>query len=119
MKRDMDLAREILLQIEDSSYDGGPIEVNIEGVERSVVQYHLLLLNEAGLIDAIDATHLGSGPEYIPTRLTWLGHEFIDASRNESIWTKAKTMMMTKAGGMPFDLLMYTLKEYIKQSILE
>lgn len=119
MKRDMDLVRKILFKIEDAPFDGGPVEVIIEGIENEVTQYHLLLLSEAGLIDAMHNDSFGSGPEYIPTRLTWLGHEFIDSSRNENLWTKAKTTVLKKAGGLSFDVLLYVLKEYAKQAIID
>jgi hypothetical protein len=117
MQRDMDLARRILQEIEKAPFDGGTVELNLPDLASETLQYHLLLLSEAGLIHALDASSM-AGPAFLPTRLTWQGHEFLDASRSESLWNRAKSIVLTKTGGMAFDLLFYVLKEYAKQLVL-
>jgi Hypothetical protein (DUF2513) len=41
--------------------------------------------------------------------LTWRGHEFMDAARNDTVWRKAKTRVMANVGGLAFDVLRATL----------
>ena len=90
MKRDMDLVREILLQLENSNAQPlGPAEIAIEGRTNTEVSYHIELLHEAGLLEARNwSSH--SGHDWRAIRLTWWGHEFLDAARSDTIWREAK-----------------------------
>ena len=48
-------------------------------------------MGQAGLLKTADATHLGSpSPAGVPIAITWDGYEFLEASRNDTIWAKAK-----------------------------
>ena len=117
MKRDMDLARRVLGEIEAAPFDLGGVELSLPDVDDVSLQYHLLLLSEAGLIEVIDVSDM-SGAAYIPVRLTWQGHEFVEAARNESIWSKAKAAVAAKTGGMAFEVLSAVLKEYATRAVL-
>jgi hypothetical protein len=87
MKRDIQLIRKILIEIEKTS-DGVRIaQVKIENYPREQIQYHLALLDEAGLIIAKDASSGGS-LSIMPIRLTWEGYEFLDNARNDTVWNK-------------------------------
>ena len=94
MKRDMDLCRRILLAVEGSP-PGESVEMSfVDDYPKNVVARHVGLLSEAGLVEAetgwnpvpMDTTTLG----YYVTDLTWAGHDFLDAARDEGRWTKAK-----------------------------
>jgi Hypothetical protein (DUF2513) len=106
MKRDMDLARSILLKLEESKDATGQqgVDVAIEGHFPAEVAYHVMLLSEAGLVEADDNLDF-EGPDWTARRLTWAGHEFLETSRVESLWTKAKEVVMEKTGGLSFDVL--------------
>ena len=52
MKRDMDLIREILFAVEKHDDKSGWIRVVIEGHSNEEVNYHLLLLKDAGFMEA-------------------------------------------------------------------
>ena len=44
MKRDMDLARSILLMLEDAPFDGGPLKMTIaSNHSQDVISYHIML----------------------------------------------------------------------------
>jgi len=88
MKRDMDLVRAILLAVESQPDQPGWVDVEIEGYPAEAVVYHVRLLDEAGLIEAVDLTTHG-GIDWRPKRLTWAGHEFLDLARNDKVWKKA------------------------------
>lgn len=109
MKRDWDLVREILLAVEmlpdsESTLDEGCIENRL----REEVSYHFRLMYEAGLIDAIDAGAL-SGDFYIPTSLTWEGHELLDKIRQQSSWNKVKGLVKEKGLDLSYDVLKVAL----------
>jgi len=90
MKRDMDLVRQLLLTIER---DGTPELQDVpivEGHDARLVVYHVRLLKEAGLANAMDVSTL-DGEEYIQIAMTWQGHEFLETVRDPEIWRKTKT----------------------------
>ncbi len=93
MKRDMDLIREILLQVERRE-PKQPLEVKIEGRDRQEIVGHVRLLQEARFVEA---TFTG-GPTAMVHRLTWDGHEFLDSVRDPTVWAKV-TKRLKKVGG--------------------
>ena len=54
MKRDMDLIREILLAIETIGPPQGLARLDLPGHDPETVSYHVRLLDQAGLITAVD-----------------------------------------------------------------
>ena len=103
MKRDMDIVRRILLAVEEAD---APVEA-LEGLDDSVFSYHAAILVEAGLVR-------GDAPTYGDTlqpfgasifSLTWSGHEFLDAARNESVWQKATGTARAKGLSVTLDVL--------------
>jgi len=75
----------------------------------------MLLLFEAGYIEAND---LSSDNEVtvVATRLTWEGHEFLDAARSNTNWTKAKTAL-DGVGSFTLDILKKVLADIALQSV--
>jgi hypothetical protein len=114
MKRDMDLCRDLMRQIANSPTLDGPVEVAVEGRSNDEVSYHLHILRQAGLIEAIDFSSL-SGMAYRPLRLTWEGNEFLDATRDETIWTRAKAGFGKAGGALTFDLVLAACKAQISE----
>jgi hypothetical protein len=106
MKRDMNLARQILLVLEQcADCDGSrTVDIQISGHTPWELSYHVALLHEAGLIEARNRSCPG-GEDWRPTRLTWVGHEFLAAARKESLWHKAQRIVVEKTGGLNFNLL--------------
>ncbi len=117
MKRDMDLVRKILLKIEDSPEYSFINPFNIEGYDDNQVSYHLELLDEAGLIKARDESTMG-GYCWIPDCLTWEGHEFLEASRDDNRWEKAKKTIIEKGGSFAFSLLQNVLIQLMTKAVL-
>lgn len=116
MKRDMDLIRRIMLEIEKQPFDGGGLNVEIAGVTDAEVTYHLILLSEAGLIEGRDVSSL-DGPGFLVTRLTYSGHEFLDAARNDAIWLKAKELAMKAVGSLTMEGLKIALSKVVESGL--
>lgn len=116
MKRDMDLARDILLAVENYAEPNGYADIKIEGHSNEEVSYHIKLLWQAELIEAFDMTDTG-GFDWKAKSLTWKGHEFLEAARNNSRWDTAKKYILEKGGGLTFDILKTVLVESIKGSL--
>ena len=94
MKRDMDLVREILLAVEEEPSYRSKINLEIAGHSREEVSYHVLLLAEANLIEAEVSARQAA--EHKPKRLTWEGHEFLEAIRQETRWKKVILTAMAR-----------------------
>jgi hypothetical protein len=116
MKRDMDLVREVLLKVEELPFDGRFYDVKIEGRSDDEITYHVMLLHEAGFIEAIDLSTLG-GLCWKPKRLTYNGHEFLDAARSDTVWQKAKAVTLKSTGTLTLDGLKIALPHVIKALI--
>jgi hypothetical protein len=116
MKRDMDLIRKILLQIEKDSTGLDQLYIKLDGYPDQDVQFHIMLLVEADLIIAIDGSG-GDALRFVPIRLTWAGYEFLDAARDDTRWNKAKDAM-NKAGGFVFEVAKSLLIDYMKQQLI-
>jgi len=100
----MDLARSILLEIEAHEGPNAPSSIEIEGYTKEEVNYHLGLLYNAGFIDAHEM-NMARGTRYIAKNLTWEGHEFLDAARNETVWNNTKEAAKQYGGSIPLELI--------------
>jgi hypothetical protein len=103
MKRDIDLARQLLLDIENRGADCSVSVLrpgaNNDAEER--VRYHLRLLIDAGLLKEIDRTAGG-----VPcVRLTDAGHETIELARSEARWSEAKWACQERTGGLSLSVV--------------
>ena len=106
MKRDMDLVRKILLMLEEHEHGMAPRKLVIEGHTDEEIGYHVHLMDQAGLLKAADVSHQGSpSPQAIPVHMLWAGHEFLDAARSETIWSRAKKHLAADWGKVPFEVL--------------
>lgn len=116
MKRDWDLIRRILVETEEKGEAGpGWTTLDLEDWDPAVVSYHVRLLDEAGLVEAQDLTTSGNF-EWQPKRLTWNGHEFLDAAKENSTWERAKKLATEKAGVLSFAALQEALSRIINSS---
>ena len=119
MKRDMDLIRKILMKIEAS--DGGNIELNIPDYSQDQVYLHVELMKEYGLVEALVVRgDDGPQPEILACkvyRMTWEGHDFLNAAREDSIWNQAKEQCLKATGLLSIELLKDCLLQTARQSI--
>ena len=103
MKRDMDLARQIMLQTEEKASHGKMfVELDFEDIPKQVLSEHVKLLAEAGLIESRVNPRNAT---VLPTRLTWQGHDFLEAARNENVWQLAIKYIQEKGGAATFSVL--------------
>lgn len=118
MKRDMELIRKMVLGIEEAPGGFAPGRFNIDGYSEGQIGYHAHLMIQAGLAEGSDITHTGSsGPEAILTSLTWAGHEFADAARDEGRWKRAMVIVKEKAGSVTIGVLTQLLTGLMKSAL--
>jgi hypothetical protein len=114
MKRDMDLIRAVLIEVEKLPYDGGFHDISVHGYSGEEITYHVRLANEAGLIEAINLTTV-DGICWRPLRLTYEGHEFLDAARSDTVWEKAKKMLLSATGVITIEGLKAALPQIVRK----
>lgn len=113
----MELVRKILIALEEHENAFRPIPLSIEGIDgytKEQVKYHLKLMHQAGLIEAMKLSSFG-GEEWVVKSLTWQGHEFLDAAKNDTIWNSVKTKLKEQGANIPFDVLKELLKQAAKK----
>ena len=113
MKRDMDLVREILRSMEQSEYDLPTDSLMIEDRSDEELGYHIRLMNDAGLVKASFQEFL-DGTTYILERMTWDGHEFLDAARSDTHWQQAKKMVLGAGKVVSIETLKWAFSQLAK-----
>jgi hypothetical protein len=98
MKLDVDLVRQLLLYVEEHAIR--PISdlenIEIGGWTAEQIDYHVIQLFDAGFIEAgVDCIPDNEDPElvnviYSVRRITYLGHNFLETIRDDSVWRKVK-----------------------------
>lgn len=108
MQRDMDLIRQLLLEIEDGQ---DAFDYEERDGDSSHLDYQLVQLSDAGFIEAqfLDSC-------CVINKITWRGHDFLDSVRDPEVWQKTKDGAAV-AGGFTVDLLGDLAKGFIKTKI--
>lgn len=125
MRFSRDLARNILLHIEEKWGPHGPSQSQIEdlgmlapGTPMDTIHYHLGKLKEAGFI-VLALTSIPSKSdepdrlEQYPASLTYAGHQFLDDIRDPGRWEGIKKT----AGSMSFTTMKALMPEIVKKVI--
>jgi len=109
MKRDFDLIRKILLDVEAAQAFTSVSKFEYEGFDQDTVCGHLEILIQAEMIKGeMIRTRAHVFPNV--TGLTWKGHDFLDGMKDDSIWNKAKHSVLKHTGGVAFEVLSAWLK---------
>jgi hypothetical protein len=104
-----DLIRKLLLYFEAKADDRVETCPAIGDHSPLEIKYHLLLMDVAGF--------LGRTIYVLPMSLTWQGHEFLEAARNDKFWRRAKALVIEKSGALSFELLKAVLVSLAKQAL--
>jgi hypothetical protein len=117
MRRDLDLVRRILLDLEGRAdhpeTSSGWSNLVDQGFELDAIQFHVQLMNDAGLIQADE---LVPG-QWWPERVTWAGYEFLDAARNETLWNEARRRVERSVGSAPFEIVRELLVSMAREDV--
>jgi len=118
MKRDMELVRNLLLEIERHPEAYAPVAIEVPGYQKDMIGYHLALLLDAGLIEGSAGMIMGQKyPRVKVKRLTWAGHEFLEAAREDTRWKSAMTVVKEKGGAITFEVLRALLVSLMKTAV--
>jgi hypothetical protein len=109
----MDLIREMLIAVETSATLNG-CQVKIPGYTPDELYYNAMQARDAGLIDA---TFLPNSTDFHVLRLTYEGHEFLDAARSDTVWNKAKDMVVKSTGALTLEGLKIALPAIVAHAL--
>jgi hypothetical protein len=112
MKRDLDLMRQLLLDIENRGADCSVsvLRSSSDGQREERIRYHLRLLIDARLLKEIDRTTAG-----IPcVRLTHQGHELLELVRDEPLWREALWACQDRTGNLSLTVIQDLLGSWAK-----
>jgi hypothetical protein len=120
MQRDLDLARQILFDLEAHGAETSltnlhPSNLGEPRASQELddrVRYHLRLLVDAGLVKEVERTTAG-----VPSvRLTNSGHELLELARSEPNWREAKRICRERTGGLSLAVVRTLLVKWAVQS---
>ncbi len=103
MKRYSDLVRQILLKLEARSHDEEYQLLSIDGYSEEEIMYHIKLLYEARLIDAVDQSSIND-MYFFPGHLTNEGHDYLNQIRPPVSWEKLKAYLSKEGLDLPLKL---------------
>ena len=106
----MELIRKIIIILEDSKQTQGWIPLKLDGYSDDQISYHVKILAEQGIIAATNCSST-TNFAWQAKGLTWEGHDYIDAIRDEARWQKVKEWIK----GTGKILTMETLKQAVKE----
>lgn len=114
VKRDLDLCKSMLEELEK----GSPILCFPDRPEAEVLD-HFAMLCEAALLQG-QVFRGASGEIHAASfeRLSWDGHNFLEAARNEDTWAKVKDRILSTGGAWTLDLVKALLAEMAMRSLL-
>lgn len=113
MKRNWETIRELLTKVEECTLPTDMVRLGSFPPERAEeISYHMTLLIEAGLVNGQVSKTIGPEvKDFFAQRLTWEGHEFLDAIRSDTVWQKTKKTFVDQGVSMTFDLVKAVAKE--------
>lgn len=107
MTRDWNIIREILSELETKPSNKHTLKLgDFPKEKKAEYSYNVEILMEAGLIHGSMSQTIGPNVNnFIASRLTWQGHEFLDAIRSDTVWEKTKQSFLKQGISMTFDLI--------------
>ncbi len=114
MKRDMELIRVVMLEVEKSKDPYDLTDPKFEGHNETEISYHISLLDDAGLLHGQDRSAIGVF-RWSAGALTWAGHEFVEAVRDDSVWKEALTITAKTGDGTVFEILNKALMQVLEK----
>jgi hypothetical protein len=112
----MDLARRVLLKIEAQQTAYVTLPLNIANHSAGEVAYHVVLLAEAGLVELKPSRRRSTDRTRQIVRLTWAGHEFLEAAREERRWRRGLEIMEA-IGGVNVQVLNFVMQDLILEQV--
>ena len=120
MKRNMDLVRLLLIVYESVPEDSNVWWWNdtpeIPKFHKEEIDYHIALMCDAGLLKPTKIKVPKRDEITVGVRMTWDGHDFLEACRDENRWKKAKKIA-GKVGVFTIEILKQILAQLVQTQL--
>jgi len=118
-KRNLDRMREILLKLESDDLeesDAGWMWTRDEDFFSKEDNYQIVLLVQGGFVEVHEHRTLASVvPDML--RITFAGHDYLSAIRDEGIWNKTKTAVAETGGSAGLEIVKAIAMGLVKQKL--
>ena len=112
MKRDIDLIRRILTEVEAN--DG----TSVWSTSNPLAAYNVGLMHDADLVDArVISNSQGLPAQAAILKITWEGHDFLDAAKDDTIWNTVKAKVLAPGVSWTVSIFMDYLKLEAKKKL--
>ena len=109
MRRDYDLMRLILMDVEDKCDGKRPVEIDLSDADYSAeqVSYHVRQLHDSGYVRGqIVGGRIGPEPgRWVVFDLTSSGHDFLEAIRSNAVWNTIKARLQSNGLTVALDTI--------------
>lgn len=113
MRRNLDIIRLLLLK-----YEGADQVIGLDNFSKEQQLYHSVLLIEAGYVHGVVIPDQSGNPVSTRVnRLTWAGHEFLELTRDDTIWNQAKGVIANSAKGVATEIITSACKQILSIGI--
>lgn len=116
MKRDLDLCRQLLADIENHGPDCAVtgLRPGVSGEAEETVRYHIRLLIDGGFVKEVERPSAT-----VPcVRLTNAGHELLELSASEGRWREAKWVVGERTGTQSLTVIKSVLTRWASEAAL-
>jgi hypothetical protein len=114
VKRNMQLIRMVMLAAEKNKDPYELVDPKFEGHNETEISYHIALLDDAGLLHGQDRSAIGVF-RWSAGALSWIGHEFVEAIRDEAVWKEAMDIAGNSDNGAVFEVLQKALIQVLEK----
>lgn len=110
MQMDMDLMRDILLELESLPATAAPVntvawkEYSRDDKKKEEISEHIRLMGEAGWIETRKVPSQ-TGIYWHPIRMTFAGHQHLAAIKSETVYNKSKEIATQTFGTLTLETL--------------
>ena len=130
MKRDLDLMRDLLIQVESASFSDRELGRNpwrifsVAKCSTEVVRYHVRLLMEREYFHPesikLDGQDQAGRPvaKFLPDALSDQGQDFLASVQDDRVWTKTKAKLAKTSGNAALEVVVEVAKTIAKGMIL-
>lgn len=103
MKRDLSLVRHILSYLEQQPAGTVTQQISVpQGTDNATLGEHVELMIKRGLLEG-DVRDVGV-PIFVVERLTWEGHDFLQAIQSDTVWKRILGKATELGGGMTLEI---------------
>ena len=107
MKRDWDVIREVLIEVEGMSFEQAVdfvYETPLKATNAAQAKaQQALLLQQSGFLSGTTSNLLDGTRRLLQPQLTWEGHELLGTLRSKPVWERIKATAQEKGIELTFD----------------